>query len=157
MKLLGCVAVAILSVGCALDPTYNISSDFTPAEHQAILEAGEIINQSVKPEYQIVFGGGDWEIVRNNPPGKLAGLTTRHIAQIELQPSTDFEVKPGYSPEITAGLQIASFRVMAMHELLHSLGLKHTASGIMAADISTIEAKLTDADLEECRRVEVCP
>lgn len=152
-----CAIIGILTAGCALDPTYTIDTAFTPDERTAILEAGEILNQYVKPEYQLAFGDGDWFIRREKPPGELAGHTSRTDALIKLQPATDYYVVPDYTPEETYQLQLAGFRVMAMHELLHSLGLKHTASGIMAAKVITIDPVLTEADLAECRRVEVCP
>lgn len=151
------IGFGMLLVGCApSEPIYRLDVNFTPDERAAVLEAGEIINQSVKPEYKIRWGEDNWYIRRLNPPGKVGGTTNYVKGEIDVQPESDFYAPEFFPADLQAYIRISYFRVVAMHELLHSLGLKHTATGVMKKEVETLDAKLTDADLIECRRVGVC-
>jgi hypothetical protein len=56
---------------------------------------------------------------------------------------------------VGSGFPAADYRAFAKHELGHAIGLKHTATGVMAERIETEE--FTTDVMAECRRVGACP
>ncbi len=131
------VAVALLGACASDEITCEIDQAFTSDEQQVIAAAADAWNQVAN--VKIVFtDDGEWLILSAESPPGIQGMkeSERKIVRID--------------PHIT----LTRTYVIALHELGHVLGLKHTTRGVMHPTGQS--ATFSDEDIRECERVGAC-
>lgn len=76
----------------------------------------------------------------------------------KLEITVDFSALVAYRPDQIDRSRGPAFQTVIMHELGHTIGLKHQLGvrAIMAPDGRTVAEDFTDADRAECQRVKFC-
>jgi hypothetical protein len=121
---------------------YHISSNFTDAERHQITSAIRELDiltdgrASITERYRDYIEGRAVAIMRSDLPGQTAGIARQKAGIIVIDPQ--------YQGRLLA--------VITLHEILHSMGIEHQASGLMAPE-HTPDYDLTDDDRDMIRRV----
>lgn len=126
-----------------MDPSLDVSAEFTPAQREAIAKAAAKWN-TITMRPIVLKGGGHWRVFLGSPKEVVAdgyvGWTisgSRH----------EIWIKPGLSEE--------TFYATILHELGHALGLHHV-QGKAVMNPTVGQTEFTEADLEECRNAFAC-
>jgi hypothetical protein len=134
------IALCVLAgMSCGNPPTdFTVPATFTTEEKIALRRAAEAWN-TIAPS-RIELDGGAWRIERRHPPTGYIGWTDGHAHIIVIEPSLDAR----------------DFYATVLHELGHSIGLRHIPdAGVMNAVVGA--TAFSTADLAECRRSGACP
>lgn len=128
--------VALLLASCAAPAPerrcWSWSTDGLDAEQAAVVEAA----------------AARWSTVTREPVRIAPDGCAVHVLD-ELPPHVQGRFEPG-GMTVRAPLALG----IVMHEMGHGLGLEHTDAGGVMAPIPW--GTMTDADVEECRRVGAC-
>jgi hypothetical protein len=149
--------------GCATRP-YSVKIDprFTAEERREILQAFDewarfssghaFFFESPDGQVEIVREGNEAEAVKADENMRVV-YSLGHTRQLVLG------ARVTLNAERIADTVPGRFRQIAMHELGHVLGVKHTGSSsqIMSAEYTADAERFGDGDLRVCRDAGVCP
>lgn len=138
LRALALASLLALSVACGGPLGMRVDPSWPASAQDEIARAAADWNARVKPDRRIVLGHDGWRILRDTPPGGYNGFALPSERTIWIAPEP----------------RGASVYAVALHEMGHALGLRHTPTGVMMP--FTVSTDFTPEVLAECRHAEAC-